>query len=1134
MFGLKSKAAKIIVRTAIYGTLFGTALGGTVYMLPNAQPEIRVVGLENLNNGNDEAETEEARFMSKLLSTVTTEGLSAKLGLTLSFADKLEEGDANKQDNRITLKTDDLFLFLTSREDGGMNVNLALNAVVDYNGYGVALGVNYTDDSLYVALGQRMKDANGSAIVTENTEEFDVKNALNVKYRVTVDHDIEDLMTTFGDILSNFVDTSNPSWLLSTLGGSKGEEEASETESEGFSYELVKDHDTESGNKIFDLTLNIPSFDTLTIKLVADSDFNLVSGTVEDFSFKGVTISDVSVSTKTVYNVQEKIESLKPADADSYAYLANVNGLVRDAYNIVLDKTFSVEVNGRLTNNFRKKEETNTVKNLSATVAWPESDGQDASAEGSSAENNAQEFIDFYANASVDLNKAFDVSATLGASYTDENEETYKKELSLDYLTYEGYDKATAEKGATPGNVMVSYNNLKFGMDHLAVDAMVAEIERDVEKASSSLDLSKLTSSIAFLSSDALNAIKAGHYWEIADCLNSVRALDNGGIYASLSLASFGFGEDSVARLTLESAEGKAPLTVSLEKIALGDDFLDLTVKLTSYNEEYARHYTVEELAEFNFIEGLPTITNQIVNLVDNPQVALSFNASIMDTDVANSGTIISGTTSFDVKAKSGSGKLDITQVGTKVTNASNKSVDKVHSVKIDVDPEEILLHYDSNQTKNGTDKGGLYGRIQTGSIGNVIDTAMGLVSSGEDRFSKFLSGAEVTATSSLLQSVMGGEYSALLTHDIIKDIVLDEAVPGGMENAKKVAKKSTIVLNSESLGLEKVNGVYKDLTVEIGYSSAGELQSLTLNNLYTGGKEISFFASMDSYSGIPDYLTYNSTNYMDLSSIDTLVNDVLTTAEQEDFHITGSITLKAIGITAADAEVATDIHVDGVQTYARVSITGLPLLGGVNNPYRSISISDSRNITVYYVPGVWGDSSQPGYVYASIYDTYKGGFLNLSTKHASYNYRYSESGLADNLGKILLCDWVGMSEDYYDSNFNADNDGDGTKDPFWIESLFSGKADAFTFTDHGNSGHQWDIKIDLASLAGTSILEDLDATITANANGTLTGIKASTAIISLVSAKVDITQSNTPISSSAKADYESYVNSHSSQSLRY
>jgi hypothetical protein len=91
MFGLKSKAAKIIVRTAIYGTLFGTALGGTVYMLPNAQPEIRVVGLENLNNGNDEVETEEARFMSKLLSTVTTEGLSAKLGLTVSFADKLEE-----------------------------------------------------------------------------------------------------------------------------------------------------------------------------------------------------------------------------------------------------------------------------------------------------------------------------------------------------------------------------------------------------------------------------------------------------------------------------------------------------------------------------------------------------------------------------------------------------------------------------------------------------------------------------------------------------------------------------------------------------------------------------------------------------------------------------------------------------------------------------------------------------------------------------------------------------------------------------------------------------------------------------------------------------------------------------------
>jgi hypothetical protein len=157
-----------------------------------------------------------------------------------------------------------------------------------------------------------------------------------------------------------------------------------------------------------------------------------------------------------------------------------------------------------------------------------------------------------------------------------------------------------------------------------------------------------------------------------------------------------------------------------------------------------------------------------------------------------------------------------------------------------------------------------------------------------------------------------------------------------------------------------------------------------------------------------------------------------------------------------------------------------------------------------------------------------------VSTKHASYNYRYSESGLADNLGKILLCDWVGMGEEFYDTNFNADNDSDGAKDPFWIESLFSGKADAFTFTDHGNSGHQWDIKIDLASLAGTSILEDLDATITANADGTLTGIKASTAIISLVSAKVNITQSNTPISSSAKADYESYVNSHSSQSLRY
>ncbi|MBP5092365.1 MAG: hypothetical protein J6328_07455 [Bacilli bacterium] len=195
----KARLKKRIAPLSIYASLFSLAACGTAYLLPSTPAQTVIIPSEDdANNGT--TLTDEARFLSKFINQATGSGLSAQLNLEVEFPDKDGNDETN---NSIKLNTDDLFVYLKSDENSKMTFNMALNAMIDYNGYGIALGVNYTDTSLYLSLGNKMQKSDGTLPSDPHTADMSPAGAIDLKYRISDVDDIDELSSTIADVLAS-------------------------------------------------------------------------------------------------------------------------------------------------------------------------------------------------------------------------------------------------------------------------------------------------------------------------------------------------------------------------------------------------------------------------------------------------------------------------------------------------------------------------------------------------------------------------------------------------------------------------------------------------------------------------------------------------------------------------------------------------------------------------------------------------------------------------------------------------------------------------------------------------------------------------------------------------------------------
>ncbi len=1140
----KKRMKKKITPWIIYGTLFSLGACGTAYMLPASGTETIIVP-SSTEDDNGETLTDEAKFVNRFLNQATGTGLSAQLNLEVAFPDK--DGD-DSTNNVIKLSTEDLYVYLKSDENSKMTFNFALNAMVDYNGYGLALGINYTDTSLYFSLGNKMQKADGSLPSDPHTEGMTPAGAIDLKYRVTDVDDVDELAQTVADIIASVErDFGSLDLITRLLGKSEGpkeneqpvegptesqENESGEEESSGLDYSIVKTANT-AGGYTFDFNLNVKDI-AIHLTLNADEDYNLVSAFADDMTFGDITIRNISVYTQQVNDVPGAIRSLIPADAASYTRIVDMNNVIRDLYEIADTHKFKVSLTGSLLNKYKVAQKKEDNVSLNNEIVWPDTVDNDDSEEAEHKELES-ETIDFDMNAMIDIDKkAFDFD--LGASYTNKDNVTSTKRLAADYLPADDYDKA---EGKVAGNVLVSFNEYKFGMDHKGINELVGtfkdELEESLtdnkeEKKDSENVLSKLEDMISFLGSDAVKAIKNGQYYKLADCITSLTSKADE-IKAVLSLKDFDLGDDAKVELLIKHDDTKKPVAINVTDLEFGDDKLDLNLAVEGYPDDF-HSPTVEEIAQYQFIEGVPNIARQVKGLVKDPKMALDISASVLDSENSDKGLLVSGSTAFDANkdAKFGTGHLQLVQLGTKI----KKNVDKVHDIKIDVDQDYAYVHYDTNQSNSRiSDNEGLNAKVSMTSIDSIIDQVMDLLTSGQDRFTKFFSGASKSASNGILSDLMSGKFSPLLENKILLDMQLNES---SLEtSSRKAATSSVFTLSGKALGFDKdEDGNYSNLTLRIGYDGNGEIASIKLNGLKAGGKSIDAEIALQPYTTAKSAPQLShSMKYMDMSSLDVLVSDLITTAKQSDFHIyDGTIGVKLLGLDALTVHMSADIHVQGNKTYAMVKAS-LNLIGSlvlrVNGAGENHDKNGNRVMTLYYAPGTWNDVNNPGHLYLHTEDTYKkGGFLGIGAKEVTdvndkcYDENYLKE--SDNLITFLMGDLLNCTDTIVDKVKDAITNGKDS-DSIAFEDIFTSLDKGFVYEELANGGHSWDLGINLGIL--NSALGDLDVTITSGSSGIFNAINASTSIIAIVEANIEAYLRPQRISDADKANYNSYIHNY-------
>lgn len=1166
---------KLLLTISVYTAITAAAGCTTYFVLPTSVQNRLVYTATSGENGKEEQDNG-SKFLTKLVKQVTDQGISGNLALKAQLPDN--DSDSTTF-NKISLTTQNLLFAMKQGEDEAgekkTDIDLALNAQVDYNGTKLGLGVNFSTvgGAAYISVGNMISQ-------TENLSQIDLK------YKALSTDDFGGFEDVLGKILAKamgYTDTSamGSSWLLDTLLGSSDSKDASQKElsdslssgesaasssaeaesSSGtsFSYDMKEEEGTNDfGGHTFNLTLNVEgggtSLSPINIVLQSDSELNLRKATLGDITIgegdKAISLSGISFETTALSGCRDAIKSLLPTNPEAYAPIVNTRGLLEDVYDVMDSKKFSLAIEGTYEDSYQYVEKSSQEETITA-VTWPDSTGSDASSEATVTHKKTQDIALTGAVYADMEDEQYDVS--LGASLNGKN-----KGIDVHYLSSSEAQKLrNLSDAAKYGDVLVSYNDYKYAMDGLGIDELLGQFADDSKKEDTDAkgtsvldDLRNAGKSlgkfIKVLDSDGLHAIEDLRFEGILDAIKSFSSDSLGNIKLSLSLASFALGGEAALDLAINTASqngdtvtigAEKTIEASLSNIEIGDDKLkSLSLTLQGYPETAPYSLTAEEIAKYHYIEGLPTIAGQIKDIASDPKVSASFQVDVdkVSGSTATDYLLVEGTTAFDANqdsekdanAKKGVGELKITENGVKVTDSNGNSVDKVHDIKLDVDPENVLLHYDSNQSSGALKDGeGINGSLSVDAVKSIGKQVIDLATDGKDRFSKFFSGAKEVAASDVLGNVMNGNLGALIEQgDLIQSMSLNEGKKEGATRA--VATSSTIVLNGTSLGFD--DG--KDATLSVSYDADGKLSSLGLADLCTGGKKIGLTLNLTEYSDsqLASGKITKDSSFLDLESTKYLVRDAINSAQAEDYKLAGNVNVSILFsfLKAIDVDLAADVHVAGNKTYARVT-GNVPLMMGINSDYTLKS--GTRNTTIYYAPGRWGDSSNPSHLYVHNYDSYGGIWSKTKTEDLCYSENYFQgSNGGDHILKFILCDILNLSEStVQDKILNQEQKSSSTAMEF--ESLFSGGSFSFTGNADGTGAHSWGIAVNLGKLLGTNLLNTANITLGSNESGLLSSLSGKMSILDIVKANLDSFSCayGNAISEADKTDYNNYISSY-------
>ncbi len=752
------------------------------------------------------------------------------------------------------------------------------------------------------------------------------------------------------------------------------------------------------------------------IHLLADEEYNLTRIYGDKLTFGN---HHLSFSFETLRNDDELtvIKSLAPSDGAHYTELYDTMDLVRKIKNLTTSRKFGIKIEG------------NVHHNVSETNHH------------SASEEDI--LLDACAYFDIDATK---FSGTLSAH-------------SPSAASTSNLVNFVSEKEEGVQKTYLNYNDvLQFGVTSTVLNEMIARLKEDFSNGVSFLD--KL---FDLLDQICVSNIKNGHYEAF---LGAIKSLSNDGNVLSMTfnLEDFGLGEESEMIIKVDGNRNQDLVTIYADGVGLSGYLLqDTTITLTDYQE------TSMNTEGYYFLEKLPTIYDQVKEIVEQPKFHLGIEASYVDShgvglSSLNGSAYLLGTMngSNAYEFQGGNVELDlIQQIGVKDKNGNFSSLGerKNHHIVLDLEAlDNAYFHYyDAGKVDSSKADDGTWGKIEINPFKDVIDIVKEIYNSEDSRFSKWFKVVETAAAANVIDALKSGQYSPLLASNLVI-------------SSSFATSFTEIVISGLAFGLNDENGD-NNFTLRLDYNDKNEVESISIKNLVLNGSTLNLTLTISDYIEGKMNILDHSQCHTDLTGLSPFIKDLYNTANMNTFHLTGS----QVGMKILFFKIYLDMDFRIFMDGAKVKVYGIinvPCIVGVNGG--NLLKTYYRTVVFYFddIDPETGDAYEDnhGYVYLTYNKSTTKGQISGGTEEGAYKYHsdYFKGG-SQNLLHFIFKDVMGFSDSIYNqivSNDSSDTAGKAVN--------YENVLEEFTYA---KSEKKWVIGIDLEALTNIGMLKNFTGT---------------------------------------------------------
>ncbi len=1049
----RKKVRKTIARVGTAVLFFGISAGCAYFLTPNAKKTI--TASQKAKTHHEVAETEVLpdhfmRFVTRLnedtgIMDDSINEQNTYYGFNINFDDF--EFTFKKDDTSATNKIGiegDIDLKLKTIKDIAFNLDID----VDYNGRNLPVELGFINKTAYFGLKDlRMKV--GSTTIDElfGNEEEGIDSLISQIFVASKDEgginfDVE---TYIDDIVNDLID-NKLGGMISSMDMSNLTEafafHALEDGEEGLGL-VVNENEIEGGYK-FDLNVQIrnESMDTsMNIALIVNESYRLTRVDLGTIDLGNVVIKGAlninAIQDYTVYAPDnENYRKYNPNH--HYVEVINYKGWLQKLANFIDEDGQKFGVDFAL--NLGQKDNS-TLVNIGTIEGAINAD--------------FSKLLDFseYTGGVADPNKdncTFRNSAALGLDlhiFGQSNEEY--SNLMVNYVDGQGYLKLNEHENERGVKKAVVKSKIETETMNWLIDEMPGLFANMSGDGSSE---SLLTGLFSFVTdSTFIKGIKDGDYSVVLDILKTLKNTEKT-IEIGLDLSSLGFGDNAEVELVLDSEVGAAHkvLNLDINNIEMGAFVLNASINTNDFVQ-----WTLDDESEYDSLDFLPTVFDQVYNIIDTHQTGFTVQGSMFDND--GIGFTLNGKGQFDYKAAYGFGDLTIDQYKYK-----NKGVWYSHKIAMDIDNTTDDKNINNAHFVYG-DKNGknIKGKVTIQSVLDIFDVIMTFLEDNADneKWTKFLDPIEKMLSIGELGAIINQkDYFRLLKNDLVK-------------SAKRDSDQLNLIIGGELFDFEN------DMTVRVNLKD-DKIESLELIDFCfaNDSKKLNVKIALEDFDPTRESSVdkSNPNSFMDLSSIALLLKFGINTTDNNYWHLTANIDLD-LGII--------DLFKFKIDIYIVVQDSYCKIYGVIEDAKISFAVQKYNDITTKSLKSEFTFETYPdgdpnredgvgGYFHFKVTDTRR-----LSGDKV-YHYKTTSKNLlkSENIIKYLLSDFLYLRDWIIDTiggvNLSSDE-----------EKVAGDFTNTFTSTGFKYSANEkkWSVGINLDVLTGVDALKDLEIAIYGN-----------------------------------------------------